>query len=165
MKILNFKDIMLPRGCFRQQPSTLFILSSQMAWTQVSWLLSPYRTWACLRKPFWVLTGEGCCFIFPPLFSFLIRVQMLRWERNSGKLAKSWPHRWYSFLRGSAVCQWEKRHCLESGSHGQLWLRGRWGGGAVRSGRPSWLSSVQGVTWILTGASGYPPSSPFVMVV
>lgn len=29
--------------------------------------------------------------------------------------------------------------------------------GAVRSGRPSGLSSVQRVTWILAGASGYPP--------
>ena len=29
--------------------------------------------------------------------------------------------------------------------------------GAERSGRPSGLSSVQGVTWILAGASGYPP--------
>lgn len=31
MKILSFKDIMLPRGCFRPQPSTLFIPSSQIA--------------------------------------------------------------------------------------------------------------------------------------
>ena len=130
MKILSFKDIMLPRGCFRPQPSTLFILSSQIAWIGVSRLLSLHRTRGCLRKQFWVLTGEGCC--TSPSLHFTIffshKTSDVGWERDSGKLAKSWPHRWDSFLRGSAVCQWEKRQCLESGSHGQFWLRGRWGG-------------------------------------